>query len=100
MEVIEHVDPPRLAALEWVVFGAARPGLAVVTTPNVEYNALYEGLTGTRHADHRFEWTRAEFTAWAGRAAATYGYRVTVSGVGDLDRVLGQPTQLGVFVRD
>ena len=67
MEVIEHVDPPRLAALERVVFGAARPGLVVVTTPNVEYNVLYEGLTGSRHADHRFEWTRAEFAAWAER---------------------------------
>jgi 3' terminal RNA ribose 2'-O-methyltransferase Hen1 len=99
MEVIEHVDPPRLAALERVVLGAARPGLVVVTTPNVEYNALYEGLTGSRHADHRFEWTRAEFAAWAERAAATYGYRVTVDGVGDVDPALGQPTQLAVLRR-
>ncbi len=99
MEVIEHVDQPRLAALERVVFGAARPGLVVVTTPNVEYNALYEGLTGRRHADHRFEWTRAEFAAWAERVASTYGYRATVSGIGDLDDALGQPTQLGVLRR-
>jgi 3' terminal RNA ribose 2'-O-methyltransferase Hen1 len=100
MEVIEHVDPPRLEALERVVFGAARPGLVVVTTPNVEYNALYEGLTGTRHADHRFEWTRVEFTAWAERVAAAYGYRVTVAGIGDVDPSLGRPTQLGVFVHE
>ncbi len=99
MEVIEHVDPPRLAALERVVFGAARPGMVVVTTPNVEYNALYEGLTGSRHADHRFEWTRAEFAAWADRVAATYGYSVTIDGIGDLDRAFGQPTQLGVLRR-
>ena len=100
MEVIEHVDPPRLAALERVVLGAARPGLVVVTTPNVEYNALYEGpRRGARHADHRFEWTRAEFAAWAERVAATYGYRVTVDGIGDLDDVHGQPTQLGVLRR-
>lgn len=26
MEVIEHIDPPRLTALEQVVFGTARPG--------------------------------------------------------------------------
>jgi len=100
MEVIEHVDPPRLAALERVVFGAARPGLVAVTTPNVEYNELYEGLTGTRHSDHRFEWTRAEFAAWAERVAQEHGYRVTLEGIGDLDPVHGQPTQLGVFVRD
>ena len=44
MEVIEHVDPPRLPALERVVFGAARPGAVIVTTPNIEYNVRYEGL--------------------------------------------------------
>ncbi|HCB06907.1 MAG TPA: 3' terminal RNA ribose 2'-O-methyltransferase Hen1 [Nocardioides bacterium] len=97
MEVIEHIDPSRLAALARVVFGVARPGTVVVTTPNVEYNQLYAGLTGARHADHRFEWTRAEFAAWAERVAAAYGYTVEVSGIGDPDEVLGQPTQLGVF---
>jgi 3' terminal RNA ribose 2'-O-methyltransferase Hen1 len=99
MEVIEHVDPPRLPALEHVVFGAARPGLVVVTTPNVEYNVLYDGLSGTRHSDHRFEWTRAEFAAWADRVADSYGYAATVDGIGDLDPTHGRPTQLGVFVR-
>ena len=38
MEVIEHLDPPRLPALEASVFGHARPATVVVTTPNVEYN--------------------------------------------------------------
>jgi len=71
-----------------------------VTTPNVEYNVRYEGLSGARHADHRFEWTRAEFAAWTERVAATYGYSATVDGIGDLDPDLGQPTQLGVLVRD
>jgi len=99
MEVIEHVDPPRLEALERVVLGRARAGLVVVTTPNVEYNVLYEGLTGPRHTDHRFEWNRAEFTAWAERVAATYGYRATVTGIGDVDRAYGQPTQLAVLRR-
>ena len=96
MEVIEHVDPPRLAALERVVFGAARAGLVAVTTPNVEYNAVYE-LAGSRHADHRFEWTRAELSAWAERVAAAYGYTVEVSGIGDTDPTHGRPTQLAVF---
>ena len=99
MEVIEHVDPPRLAALERVVLGAARPGMVVVTTPNVEYNVLYEGLSGARHADHRFEWTRAEFAAWAERAAAAHGYRATIGGVGEADETHGQPTQLAVLRR-
>ncbi|WP_374454246.1 3' terminal RNA ribose 2'-O-methyltransferase Hen1 [Nocardioides sp.] len=99
MEVVEHVDPPRLEALERVVFGAARPGAVVVTTPNSEYNALYESLVGMRHPDHRFEWTRAELGEWAERVCRTYGYRVEVHGIGDHDESLGTPTQMAVFTR-
>lgn len=99
MEVIEHVDPPRLAALERVVFGAARPGAVVVTTPNSEYNANYE-LAGMRHPDHRFEWTRAEFGDWASRVAEAHGYTVEVSGIGEVDPERGAPTQMAVFHRD
>ncbi|MEU4420678.1 3' terminal RNA ribose 2'-O-methyltransferase Hen1 [Actinoplanes sp. NPDC024001] len=100
MEVIEHLDLPRLPALEAAVFGHARPGAVVVTTPNVEYNVHYEGLTGMRHSDHRFEWTRAEFAAWADRVATTYGYAVTIRGVGDPDETTGAPTQLALFTID
>ncbi|PRY00042.1 3' terminal RNA ribose 2'-O-methyltransferase Hen1 [Allonocardiopsis opalescens] len=99
MEVIEHIDPPRLPAAEYVVFGAARPRVAVVTTPNAEYNVRYEGLApgAARHPDHRFEWTRAEFTDWAGGVAERYGYRVRLLPVGAVDPELGAPTQLAVF---
>ncbi|KUL26414.1 3' terminal RNA ribose 2'-O-methyltransferase Hen1 [Actinoplanes awajinensis] len=97
MEVIEHVDLPRLPALEASVFGRAQPGAVVVTTPNVEYNVHYEGLTGMRHSDHRFEWTRAEFAGWAEGVAERYGYTVTIRGVGDLDETTGAPTQLALF---
>jgi 2-polyprenyl-3-methyl-5-hydroxy-6-metoxy-1,4-benzoquinol methylase len=100
MEVIEHVDPPRLAALERVVFGHARPQHVLVTTPNIEYNVRYEFLTGLRHPDHRFEWTRAEFAAWATRVAAEHGYQVAFEPVGDDDPEVGPPTQMGVFTRD
>ncbi|WP_189331923.1 3' terminal RNA ribose 2'-O-methyltransferase Hen1 [Actinoplanes ianthinogenes] len=99
MEVIEHVDLPRLPALEASVFGRARPGAVVVTTPNVEYNVHYEGLTGMRHSDHRFEWTRAEFAAWAGGVAERHGYTVSIRGVGDPDETTGAPTQLALFIK-
>ncbi|KRC57001.1 MULTISPECIES: 3' terminal RNA ribose 2'-O-methyltransferase Hen1 [unclassified Nocardioides] len=99
MEVVEHVDPPRLAALEHVVFGAARPGAVVVTTPNGEYNVLYEGLVGLRHPDHRFEWSREEFVAWCEHVTASYPYAVEVRGIGALDGTLGTPTQMAVFTR-
>lgn len=100
MEVVEHIDPPRLAALERVVFGTARPGAVLVTTPNVEYNANYEGLTGMRHPDHRFEWSRQEFESWAGRVAAVHGYTAQFRGIGDVDPERGTPTQMAVFLRD
>ncbi|MBO4207041.1 3' terminal RNA ribose 2'-O-methyltransferase Hen1 [Micromonospora echinofusca] len=101
MEVIEHVDPSRLDALEAAVFGHAQPGAVVVTTPNVEYNVRYEGLPAgqARHHDHRFEWTRAEFADWAHRVADTYGYRVALSGIGGDDPEVGAPTQLAVLTR-
>ncbi len=97
MEVVEHVDPPRLPALVDVVFGHARPGAVVVTTPNVEYNVRYEGLEGPRHPDHRFEWTRAEFATWCHDVASAQGYDVELRGIGDDDPELGSPTQLAVF---
>jgi 3' terminal RNA ribose 2'-O-methyltransferase Hen1 len=100
MEVVEHVDPQRLDALEHVVFGGARPGAVIVTTPNSEYNVLYESLSGMRHPDHRFEWTRAQFAEWSDHVAALYGYRVERRGIGDLDEALGTPTQMAIFTRN
>lgn len=99
MEVIEHVDEPRLPAVERVVFGDAAPRVVVVTTPNAEYNVRYESLSGFRHPDHRFEWTREEFAAWTARVAGAYGYRVRHVPAGEEDPQLGAPTQLGVFSR-
>ncbi|MFC9327861.1 3' terminal RNA ribose 2'-O-methyltransferase Hen1 [Kitasatospora sp. NPDC057015] len=98
-EVIEHLDLPRLPALEHAVLGAARPSAVVVTTPNVEYNVHWESLPAghVRHADHRFEWDRAQFRAWAERAAATYGYTVEFRPVGPQDPEVGPPTQLALF---
>ncbi|MFD4659604.1 3' terminal RNA ribose 2'-O-methyltransferase Hen1 [Kitasatospora sp. NPDC058444] len=98
-EVIEHLDLPRLPALEYAVFGAARPRTVVVTTPNAEYNVRWETLPAgaVRHADHRFEWSRAEFRAWAGKVAAAYGYTVELRPVGPDDEEVGAPTQLALF---
>ena len=101
MEVIEHVDPERLPALQRAIFGAATPRTVVVTTPNVEYNVRFETLPEgrRRHRDHRFEWTRAEFEAWADGVAAEHGYRVRFLPVGTLDPEVGAPTQMAVFDR-
>ncbi|WP_257386529.1 3' terminal RNA ribose 2'-O-methyltransferase Hen1 [Tahibacter caeni] len=102
VEVIEHMDPPRLPAFERNVFEFARPRLVVVTTPNAEYNANFADLPAgkLRHPDHRFEWTRAEFAAWAEAVAARRGYGLRLLPVGPLDPALGAPTQMALFTRD
>lgn len=98
-EVIEHLDLPRLPALEYTVFGAARPRTVLVTTPNVEYNVRWESLPAghVRHGDHRFEWTRAQFRAWAEAVAERYGYGTEFVPVGPDDPEVGPPTQMAVF---
>lgn len=99
VEVIEHLDPPRLAAFELVLFGHARPKQVVITTPNAEYNVCFETLPAGqfRHKDHRFEWTRQQFQDWAEGIATRFGYTARFLPVGPEDAEVGPPTQMGVF---
>jgi hypothetical protein len=99
VEVIEHVDPARLSSLEQALFGNAKPRCVIVTTPNREYNALFENMPPNtlRHAGHRFEWTRAEFAAWATRVGADHGYTVALSPLGPEDETHGAPSQMAIF---
>lgn len=101
VEVVEHLDEPRLSAFERVVFEHAHPSTLVVTTPNREYNARFEGLPAGqfRHRDHRFEWTRRELEDWAGEVAGRFGYGVRFLPIGPEDPELGAPTQMAVFER-
>jgi 3' terminal RNA ribose 2'-O-methyltransferase Hen1 len=99
VEVVEHLDPPRLAAFERVLFGCAKPKDIVLTTPNAEYNVKWETLPAGkfRHKDHRFEWTRAQFQDWANRVADMHKYSVRFAPVGPEDEAVGSPTQMAVF---
>jgi 3' terminal RNA ribose 2'-O-methyltransferase Hen1 len=101
VEVIEHLESDRLPALAQVVFGAARPKTVIVTTPNAEHNVLFPNLPVDkfRHPDHRFEWTRAQFRAWAGEIEAKFGYAAVLSEIGTTDETVGAPTQMAVFTR-
>jgi 3' terminal RNA ribose 2'-O-methyltransferase Hen1 len=101
MEVIEHVEPDRLGAVERAVFAQARPAAVIVTTPNADYNVLYPSLPAGqfRHPDHRFEWTRAEFADWATGVAGHTGYSVEFRPIGEVDADHGSPTQLALFRR-
>jgi 3' terminal RNA ribose 2'-O-methyltransferase Hen1 len=101
IEVIEHLDAPRLSAFERVLFEFAHPTYAVITTPNAEYNSVFETLpTGQfRHRDHRFEWTRTEFEQWALAVAARYGYQARFQPIGPEDPERGAPTQMAIVSR-
>jgi 3' terminal RNA ribose 2'-O-methyltransferase Hen1 len=99
VEVVEHLDTPRLAAFERVLFEHARPATIVMTTPNREYNVTFETMPAGsfRHKDHRFEWTRAEFQAWSNRVASQHGYGVSFLPIGEENATLGAPTQMAIF---
>ena len=101
IEVIEHLDIPRLTAFERVIFEFAKPPLVVLTTPNREYNEKYEHLTESmlRHSDHRFEYTCAEFTDWGNKISEKYGYTAWTTGIGEADSDFGSPTQMCFFIR-
>ncbi len=113
-EVIEHMDPPRLAAMERIVFEHAAPPIVIITTPNREYNVMWQsphenGTPGMapgsmRHKDHRFEWTRDEFRTWAIGVCARFGYSCEFRGIGEAGATpdgteVGTPTQMGVFAK-
>ncbi len=101
VEGLEHLDPPRLAAFQRVVFEFAQPATVVITTPNSEYNVKWETLPAGqfRHQDHRFEWSRAEFQRWANDLAHRFGYTARFTPIGPEDEHVGSPTQMGVFTR-
>ncbi|MEH1844220.1 MAG: 3' terminal RNA ribose 2'-O-methyltransferase Hen1 [Nostoc sp.] len=101
IEVIEHLDLPRLGAFERVLFEFAQPKTVLVTTPNIEYNIKFENLPAgkLRHQDHRFEWTRSQFQNWANQVAESFGYTVEFQPIGTEDPEVGSPTQMGVFRR-
>ena len=156
IEVVEHLDPPVLAALGTALLGRCQPRALLVSTPNKEFNLnmmvqctmstpcprndphlTYDDVRRLQLAerfckpcalfvsgsppsidayplrcdDHRFEWTRAEFTFWARALAAANGYSVSFDGVGGgpLDEAQrtgerfhgpGPSTQIAIFVRD
>ena len=101
IEVVEHLDAERLDVFAEVVFGHISASTVVLTTPNREYNQNFEQLDsrGLRHEDHRFEWTRTEFEAWARGIAESFGYSVEISSIGPVDPACGPPTQMAVFRR-
>lgn len=102
VEVIEHMDVNRLEAFERSIFEFAKPGIVIITTPNQEYNKLFESMEkdAFRHTDHRFEWTRSEFEEWANGVADRNFYKVTFKAIGEEHELAGGPSQMAIFRKD
>ncbi|MDP4159944.1 MAG: 3' terminal RNA ribose 2'-O-methyltransferase Hen1 [Bacillota bacterium] len=99
-EVIEHIDESRLPRVMDTILGSYKPKVLIVTTPNVEYNTVYQMEDQeVRHKDHRFEWTRAEFTEWTHALAGDYSYEVRLEGIGEEVEGYGHPSQIAIFTR-
>ena len=83
------------------MFEFSRPATVALTTPNAEYNVKWETLPAGkfRHRDHRFEWTREQFTSWASGVAERFGYDARFLPIGPQDAQVGSPTQMCVFTR-
>lgn len=100
VETIEHVPPQQLSEVERAVFGAYQPRMLVLTTPNREYNPLFDLAPGElREPDHKFEWPRNRFRQWVQGVASRNGYEVRIGGIGNEHPDLGYPTQTAVFTR-
>ena len=98
-EVIEHLDEGRLPRVMDTIFGSYKPKVLIVTTPNVEYNPVYQMDEAVRHKDHRFEWTRAQFSEWTHCLASNYSYEVQLDGIGEEVEGYGHPSQIAIFTR-
>jgi 3' terminal RNA ribose 2'-O-methyltransferase Hen1 len=101
VEVIEHMELDRLPMLVASVFRDSKPALVVMTTPNADYNVLFEGLDAGafRHADHRWEWSRATFAAWCQSICDDHGYTVQFESIGPVHPEHGAATQMARFAR-
>ena len=101
IEVIEHLDPACLSGLERVLFRQIAAPTVVLTTPNADLNGLLGVPPGRfRHPEHRFEWGRARFRAWAIGVAGRNGHTARFGDLGGAHPDLGGASQMAVFRRD
>jgi hypothetical protein len=98
-EVIEHIDERRLPRVMDTILGSYKPNVLLITTPNVEYNTVYQMDEELRHKDHRFEWTRTEFSEWTDTWAKNYAYDIQLDGIGEEAEGYGYPSQIAIFTR-
>jgi 3' terminal RNA ribose 2'-O-methyltransferase Hen1 len=99
-EVIEHIEEDRLPKIFDTILNDYCPKTLIVTTPNQEYNVLYEMDDEMRHDDHRFEWTRPQFVQNVESWTEQTPYQVSIQGIGEEHEAYGHPTQMAIFRRE
>ncbi|KAG8035871.1 hypothetical protein G9C98_002997 [Cotesia typhae] len=103
IELIEHLYPETLSKVPEVIFGLMKPQVTIITTPNSDFNILFPNFSGSRHPDHKFEWSRSEFQTWCSQVTSRFpDYLVEFSGVGEGppgSEHLGPCSQIGIFIK-
>ncbi|XP_071439262.1 small RNA 2'-O-methyltransferase [Hetaerina americana] len=103
IELIEHLYPNDLEEVPFTIFGFIHPSVALITTPNGDFNVLFGQMHGFRHPDHKFEWSRVQFQDWAMNIVQRYpDYEVTFKGIGKGpigSEHFGCCSQMAVFTR-
>lgn len=73
IELIEHIYPDIEMEVPYQIFAVISPKIAVITTPNCEFNVLFKLEEGKfRHDDHKFEHTREQFTDYCQNICKRY----------------------------
>lgn len=100
---IEHLSDDALEQFPSTVFSHMKPKIVILTTPNREYNVLFEDFEGPfRHWDHKFEWSRQEFQHWVqSKILDKYNDYVLerFDGVGEGPENIGHCSQIAVLMR-
>lgn len=99
-EVIEHIDEYRIPKMMEAIFRSYQPRVLIVTTPNQEYNVIYDMDETMRHHDHRFEWTRDDFQENCEQWIKESPYYIQFEGIGEEHPEYGTPTQMAIFRRE
>lgn len=105
IELIEHVYDDVLQAIPNAIFGEISPKIAIITTPNADFNTLFNMKPGTfRNEDHKFEYTRDQFINYCESIIVNYpNYYVQIEGIGpapvEVKEDVGCCSQLALFVR-
>lgn len=104
IELVEHLQIAEVDPFLDLLLGYYKPKMVIITTPNKDFNVVFDMKTPFRHPDHKFEWTRKEFNDWCARGIKRHpSYTYELTGVGDppLDppgfEDIGFGTQIAVF---